>query len=105
MWQLLSTLALLQAETTEDLPFDPETFAMISIVMTVVLLIVGIAVGYWVYKDASKRGNNELLWAAGVGGLLFLFFPIGIVVLIAYFVLRGDVVEPEAPGVEAKAEW
>ncbi|WP_226043134.1 hypothetical protein [Natrinema sp. DC36] len=63
---------------------------MISLVSSIVLLIIGIAIAYWVYKDASKRENSELAWALSIGGMMFLFFPIGIVLLIAYFVIRGD---------------
>lgn len=105
MDRLLSTLALLQAETPEDLPVDMETLMMISMVMSVVFLILGIVVAYWVYKDASNRENNELLWAGATGGMMFLFFPIGIVLLIAYVVLRGDETPTEPEGPNAGADW
>jgi flagellar basal body-associated protein FliL len=96
MDQALSALAFLQSESPEELPVDMETLMVISLVMTVVLLVIGIAVGYWVYKDASNRENNELAWALGVGAS-FLLFPIGLVVPVAYFVLRSDEVsnQPE----------
>jgi len=55
-----------------------------------------------VYKDAAKRENNELAWALGIGALLFLVFPIGVIALLAYVILRGD--EPMA-GETASGEW
>lgn len=100
-----SALALLQSEAPEDLPVDMETLTMISIVMTVVFLVLAVAVGYWVYKDASKRENNELVWAGATGVMTFLFFPIGIVLLIAYFVLRSDVRESEPEPTNAAGDW
>ena len=106
MDQALSALAFLQSESPEELPVDMETLMVISLVMTVVLLVIGIAVGYWVYKDASNRENNELAWALGVGAS-FLLFPIGLVVPVAYFVLRSDVAETGSEDVNAgaEAEW
>lgn len=105
MERLLSTLVLLQSELPEDFPVDMETLMMISLVMTVVFAVIGIGVGYWVYKDASNRENNELVWAGATGGMTFLFFPIGIVLLIAYFLLRGDVVESEPETPSAAGDW
>ncbi|WP_122088950.1 hypothetical protein [Halalkalicoccus subterraneus] len=104
MEQLLSTLVLLQSELPEDFPVDMETLILISQVMTVVLVIVGIAVGYWVYKDAAKRENNELLWSIAVG-VSFLLFPIGIVVPIAYVVLRGDEAPTEPEDTNVAGDW
>ena len=44
-------------------------------------IIIGIAVAYFLYTDANKRGKNGLLW-----GILGFFFSI--VTLIVYLVLR-----------------
>lgn len=80
-------LALVPLQTSgEEFAIDP----MVWIGVFVVLLLVAIGVGYWVYRDASKRDNNELLWAVGTAGLLFLFPLFGIIVLVAYVILRGD---------------
>lgn len=105
MERLLSVLLFLQSEAPEDLPVDMETLTMISIVMSIVFIVLAIAVGYWVYKDAAKRENNELIWAGATGVMTFLFFPIGIVLLIAYFVLRGDVRESEPESTSAAGDW
>lgn len=41
--------------------------------------IISIAIAYWVYQDASKRGGNAILWAVvgfvfGLLGLLVYWF-------------------------------
>ncbi|KYH25276.1 hypothetical protein HAPAU_26630 [Halalkalicoccus paucihalophilus] len=105
MEQLLSALVLLQSELPADFPMDMETLMMISMVMTVVFAVIGIGVGYWIYKDAAKRGNNELLWAVATGGMTFLFFPIGIVLLIAYFVIRSDETPTEPEDASVAGDW
>ena len=33
---------------------------------TLIGLVIAIGAGYWIYKDASKRENNELLWGAAL---------------------------------------
>jgi hypothetical protein len=48
MDRALAALAFLQSESPEELSVDLETLMVISLVMTVVFLVVGIAVGYWV---------------------------------------------------------
>ncbi|ELZ21926.1 hypothetical protein C477_04784 [Haloterrigena salina JCM 13891] len=70
----------------------------------IIALLIGLGVGYWVYKDASNRGNNELLWAIGVGALLALLFPIGVIALIAYIIIRGDVIEEESRTAETTGD-
>lgn len=95
--------ALLPLQTdAEEFALDPT----ILLVSTAVILIISIGLGYWVYKDASKRDNNELLWSIGIGGLTFLTFIFGIVALVAYVIVRGDVT-PDEP-IEEQAtgqEW
>jgi putative membrane protein len=51
--------------------------------MMLVWLVVALIVGYVVYKDANSRGMNGLLW-----WILILIPMIGIIVLIAYVILR-----------------
>ncbi|NUC74090.1 hypothetical protein HTZ84_17580 [Haloterrigena sp. SYSU A558-1] len=75
----------LQTDGAEPL-IDPTILLAIG----VVFLLISIGIGYWVYKDASKRENNELVWAFGVTGLLFLTGIFGIVALVAYFIFRGE---------------
>ena len=95
---LLSQVAFVLLQTDGQEPVIDPT---IMYAMSAVLLVVSIAVGYWVYKDASKRDNNELLWAIGTAALLFLTLIFGIVALVAYFILRGD--ETAAESVETDA--
>ncbi|ADJ13692.1 hypothetical protein [Halalkalicoccus jeotgali] len=104
MEQLLSALVLMQSELPEDFPVDMETLMMISLVITLVSVVIGIVAGYWVYKDAAKRENNGTVWAIAVG-LSFLLFPIGLVVPIAYFVLRSDETPTEPETASAAGDW
>lgn len=94
-------LALVPLQAGEEMP-GMEYY----LIGTVIALLIGLGVGYWVYRDASKRGNNELLWAIGVGALLALLLPIGVIALIAYLIIRGDVVEEDQTAAEATGdEW
>lgn len=106
MQYLLSSLLVLQTTPAGELPFDEETFLIVSVVSTIVFLLIAIGVGYWMYKDAAPRENNELVWAAATGILLFMFFPIGIILLVAYFVVRGEKDPPESTDDQsAGEEW
>lgn len=69
-----------------------------------IALLIALVAGYWVYKDASKRENNELLWAIGIAGLILLFLPIGLIALIGYVIIRGDVVEDDRTAAEATGD-
>ncbi|WP_248897385.1 hypothetical protein [Haloplanus halobius] len=61
------------------------------------LLIIGLffmllpfVMSYWVYTDATKRGNdNAAFWALAVGGLTFLTGPGGFLALAVYVWQRG----------------
>ena len=44
-------------------------------------LLIGIAVGYYLYTDANKRGRNGLIW--GILGFLF-----SVVTLIIYLIMK-----------------
>lgn len=70
----------------EELAVDPTLVFAVG----AVFLLISIGIGYWVYRDASKRENNEVLWALGVTALLFLTGIFGIVALVAYLILRGE---------------
>ncbi len=84
-------LALLPLQSGgEDVAVDSTTVLIGMVIGLIIAVAIAAGVGYWVYKDASKRENNELAWAVGVGALLFLALPIGILAVIAYILLRGD---------------
>lgn len=53
-------------------------------------LLIAILVGYWVYRDASRRHNdNAALWAAGVGiASLFLSF-VGFLIVFGLYLFVG----------------
>lgn len=107
MQQLLDAAFVLQAEG-EELPIDESTFLIVAAVTSIVFLLITVGVAYWIYKDASKRENNELLWALGTAGLLILFFPLGVIAAIAYVVVRGEKTTPDAESRQAEPagqEW
>lgn len=71
-------------------PIAPE----LLIAALLVTVAVAVAGGYWVYKDATRRGSDSAaLWAVIVGGAFLLGLLFGIVALIAYFVVG----RPDAP--------
>ncbi|ELY55119.1 TMEM14 family protein [Natronolimnohabitans innermongolicus] len=83
MLELTATLLQVEEEISPEM----------MIASLVIGLLIAAGAGYWVYRDASNRQNNELLWALGIGFLLFLFLPVGLVAIVAYLLLRGDVTE------------
>ncbi|WP_049888058.1 hypothetical protein [Natrinema sp. J7-2] len=101
-------LALLPLQVGGEAANVDSTAVLVGMILGVILtvLIAGSA-GYWVYKDASKRENNELQWGIGVAATLFFLFPIGILVLIAYVIVRGDETgtEPIQEGGAAGGDW
>ena len=99
---LLSQVAFVLLQTDGEEPLIDPT---IMYAMTAVLLVLSIVVGYWVYKDASKRENNELLWAIGTAALLFFTFVFGLVALVAYFILRGDETAAESVETGTDEDW
>ncbi|WP_121744152.1 hypothetical protein [Natronorubrum halophilum] len=99
---MISSVLVPLQTSGEEFAVDP--IVMIGGMLIGILIAVGIA--YWVYKDASKRENNEVLWAIGTGGLLFLFFPAGIVAVVAYFIIRSDETPTEPVQDESTAgDW
>lgn len=79
---LLSTIAA--AQTLCDISFNfPGGIWFIGII---IWFIVWILVAIWVYRDAKKRGKNKVLW-------LIIVILIGIIGLIIWLVVRGDVIE------------
>lgn len=62
------------------LPGGPEL-----LVIGLFLLVVPFVMAYWVYTDASSRGNdNAALWAVAVGGLTYLTLFGGVLALVVY---------------------
>ncbi|MFO8110760.1 MAG: hypothetical protein R6U17_09640 [Thermoplasmata archaeon] len=57
-------------------------------VVFILPLIIWIAIGIWMYKDAKKRGENAVLWL--IVGLIA-----GLIGLIIWMVIRPDMAEVE----------
>lgn len=93
----MNALATLVLQAGEEAV--PETEVLV--VSVVITLLIAVGVGYWIYRDASDRENNELLWALGTGFLLFMALPLGAIAAVAYLLLRTDETAAE-PGDE---EW
>ncbi|WP_339105422.1 hypothetical protein [Haloterrigena salinisoli] len=96
-------LALVPLQAGEEVTM-PSTETLL--IQLAVLLLLGIGAGYWVYRDASKRENNELRWAIGAGVVMFLFPPAGVIALIVYYFVRGDATDGEPTAAETTGnEW
>jgi peptidoglycan/LPS O-acetylase OafA/YrhL len=79
---VLSTIAA--AQTSYDMGYNfPGGIWLIGII---IWFIVWILVAIWVYRDAEKRGKNKVLW-------LIIVILIGIIGLIIWLVIRGDVID------------
>jgi len=61
------------------------------IVLGIVMFIVWIVLGIWVYKDAEKRGANGVMW-------LIVVILLGIIGLIIYLVVRPKMPAAPPPG-------
>lgn len=60
-------------------------------IFLIIWFIVWILVAIWVYRDAQKRGKNGALW-------LIIVILLGIIGLIIWLVVRGDVGSGKASG-------
>ncbi|ELY84487.1 hypothetical protein [Natrinema altunense] len=101
-------LALLPLQAGGEAANVDSTAVLVGMIIGLIIGgLIAAGAGYWVYKDASKRENNELLWGIGVAATLFLVFPIGILVLVAYVIVRGDETgtEPMQEGGAAGGDW
>ncbi|QPV62535.1 hypothetical protein I7X12_17655 [Halosimplex litoreum] len=68
------------------IPGGTELF--IILIIGLLLLAVPFVLAYWVYTDASRRGNdNAALWALAVSGLGIMTFFGG---LLAFVIYRWD---------------
>ncbi|QCW04871.1 hypothetical protein [Natrinema pallidum] len=101
-------LALLPLQAGGEAVNVDSTATLVGLIIGLIIsVLIAAGAGYWVYKDASKRENNELLWAIGVAATLFIVFPVGIIVLIAYVIVRGNETQPEPvqEGGAAGGDW
>jgi hypothetical protein len=56
-----------------------------ELIIVLLVFVVPLAMAYWVYTDATKRGNDKAaLWAIGVGVLTLLTFFGGIIAFVVY---------------------
>jgi hypothetical protein len=62
---------------------------ILILLIFVLLLVIPIGLAYWVYKDATSRGDdNAVVWAIAVGGLTAVTLIGGIVALVVYVLQR-----------------
>jgi uncharacterized membrane protein len=67
------------------IPAGPEV-----LIFLLILVVIGILVGRWVYRDAKSRGSNwAWQWGVGTAILLVPIVP-GLIVLIIYLFVRGN---------------
>ncbi|MFO8133466.1 MAG: zinc ribbon domain-containing protein [Thermoplasmatota archaeon] len=82
MASLLAGTALAQDDTIDEWDWaGGGLFAGMACLFWVVMLIIWIAIGVWMYKDAEKRGKSGALWL--IIGLL-----LGIIGLIVWLIVR-----------------
>ena len=66
-------------------PGGPELLIMYLLIGLVIGLLIPLALGYFVYNDATNRGNdNAALWAVVVAGLTAVTFFGGLAALAVY---------------------
>lgn len=60
------------------------------LVFLLLMVVIGIFIGRWVYRDAKSRGSDwAWQWGVGVAILLVLVGP-GLLALGIYLLVRGD---------------
>jgi len=90
--------AAVDVNNTADIPMLGGLFAGALCFFWVVMFIIWIAIGVWMYRDAEKRGKSGALWL--IIGLLF-----GILGLIIWLIVRPSepsFYERKAAGEEKK---
>lgn len=58
-----------------------------ELMVILLIFVVPVALGYYVYQDALKRGEDQsmaALWAVAVGGLFVIYVIPGIVAFAVY---------------------
>jgi hypothetical protein len=62
-----------------------------EILIILVIIVIPILVGNWVYRDSKARGSKRAWqWGVGIAVLLFLGLVPGLVGLVLYLVVRDD---------------
>ena len=89
----MASTALAADEDTSDEEWLGGLFAGALCFAWIIMFVIWIAIGIWMYKDAEKRGKSGALWL--IIGLLF-----GIIGLIVWLIVRP----PERSFYEKKAE-
>lgn len=76
-------MALLQ------IPGSGELLVLFGFLISVVGLVVLVGATYWVYTDATNRGDdNAVLWAAGTAAGFFFGLLPGVLVVVIYVLTR-----------------
>ena len=61
------------------------------LIVLLILVIPGVLVGRWIYRDASKRGSDwAWQWAVGIVFLFVAGLVPGLLGVIIYLLVRGD---------------
>jgi hypothetical protein len=64
---------------------------MVVLACTIVMVIIAILVGIWMYRDANSRGMNGLLWLILLVVATLIGHILGfIIIFIIYIVVRTD---------------
>jgi 4-amino-4-deoxy-L-arabinose transferase-like glycosyltransferase len=86
-FSMLSVQAAGQNETGDEWDWEWMGFAGLGVFMCfipIVAIIIAIAIGVWMYRDAERRGENGALWLIiGIIG--------GIIGLIIWLIVRPDI--------------
>lgn len=71
------------------IPGGPELL-ILSLVFGIFGLLIPIGIAYWVYRDATERGNDDAtLWAVGTAIAGMVVFVVGAVGMAVLYVLVG----------------
>jgi hypothetical protein len=73
------------------IPVGPELLVVFVLLLGLCFVALSLALAYWVYTDAERRGEESAaLWALGVGALTLTTFFGGVLALAVYVWQRGD---------------
>ncbi len=83
---MLSGMALAQDIDPSNAGWMGGLFAGAFCLVWVVMFVIWIAIGVWMYKDAEKRGKSGALW-------LIIGLILGIIGLIVWLIVRPEIGE------------